>query len=258
MIQENMMSDKELVNARKRLVRALSTIAQSMSDDKTKVNAEFASSSGMSPKIIRNTSGKCCEWCTGLAGQHDYPAKKEVYQRHDNCDCTVEYVVGKQRQNIWDKKVHLVEIEDSDIGYKNYAKNISGLFDANVDWKYEKITPISIEEELETSPIGREIMQWLSEMGLKIELDYVSKGDGDRGYNQDNKMVVFIKNVSSSRVAAQTVIHEVTHRRYEIGNCIWAEAVCMAQEKKHLVKRELTIPELRNKVKLAEDNYGDK
>lgn len=90
------MSDKELVNARKRLVRALSTIAQSMSDDKTKVNAEFASSSGMSPKIIRNTSGKCCEWCTGLAGQHDYPAKKEVYQRHDNCDCTVEYVVGKK------------------------------------------------------------------------------------------------------------------------------------------------------------------
>ena len=37
-----------------------------------------------------------------------------------------------------------------------------------------------------------------------------------------------IYNIASERVAAQTVIHEITHCRYNIGGCQWVEAVCMA------------------------------
>lgn len=99
------MGDNELDDSKKKIHRAIPTIAQSISDDKTKSNADFASKSGMTPKIIRKTSGSSCGWCTSQAGTYEYPAKQEVYQRHDNCDCTVEYIVGKKRQNVWIKKV---------------------------------------------------------------------------------------------------------------------------------------------------------
>lgn len=82
-------------------------LSQSAIDDTVKANADFQYNSGLSPKIIRKTSGKCCEWCNNLAGTYSYPdVPKDVYRRHNNCRCTVEYDPGdgkKKRQDVWSK-----------------------------------------------------------------------------------------------------------------------------------------------------------
>ena len=77
-------------------------------------NAEFHFHSGMSPKIVRKEVGNCCKWCKSLVGTYSYPdVPKDVYRRHRNCRCTVEYYPGKgKKQNVWNKKWRNIEKDD--------------------------------------------------------------------------------------------------------------------------------------------------
>lgn len=106
------------------LSRSLENIAQSMFDDYIKKNAEFRSKAGLSPKIIRKMHGETCEWCRALAGTYEYGEEPdEVYQRHDNCDCTVEYVTEKGKQDVWTKAWDKGKIEArKTIGLNPYAR----------------------------------------------------------------------------------------------------------------------------------------
>lgn len=75
--------------------------SQSVVTDSIRVNAEFQHGAGLSPKIQRTATGKCCEWCQNLVGTYAYPdVPREVYQRHDYCRCKVDYVVGRERTNV--------------------------------------------------------------------------------------------------------------------------------------------------------------
>lgn len=92
--------------------------SQSIVDDTVKVNADFHFKNGFTPKIIRQTRGKCCAWCEKLVGVYEYEKVKDtgndVFRRHRHCDCTVEYVPDKHRkQNIHSKKWQ--DYADSDI-----------------------------------------------------------------------------------------------------------------------------------------------
>lgn len=80
---------------------------QSIVDDSIKKNAEFHAKAGLQPKIVRKTVGHCCKWCQSLAGTYNYPdVPKDVYRRHQNCRCTVDYKPGDgKKKNIWSKKV---------------------------------------------------------------------------------------------------------------------------------------------------------
>jgi hypothetical protein len=52
--------------------------------------------------VVRRAEYKACEWCRDLEGSYK-PSEAEalgVYRRHDNCRCTVEYVVNKQRTTV--------------------------------------------------------------------------------------------------------------------------------------------------------------
>ena len=64
---------------------------QSVVDDTIAKNVEFHASAGLQPKIVRRYAGNGCKWCVNLAGMYDYPVKQEIYRRHDNCRCIVEY-----------------------------------------------------------------------------------------------------------------------------------------------------------------------
>ncbi|WP_455936806.1 hypothetical protein [Gemella morbillorum] len=80
--------------------------SQAVVDDMVRKNAEFHFNVGMSPKIIREETGKCCKWCKNLAGTYSYPdVPKDVYRRHENCKCTVDYIPKKGvRQNVHTKQ----------------------------------------------------------------------------------------------------------------------------------------------------------
>lgn len=69
-------------------------------------NVNFQGKSGLRPKVIRKSERKCCPWCSNLAGEYEYPdVPDDVYRRHENCRCTVEYDPGSgKRQNVHTKK----------------------------------------------------------------------------------------------------------------------------------------------------------
>ncbi len=79
-------------------------------DDYIKANADFQYKAGLSPKIVRTTNGKCCDWCDRLAGTYDYRDVKntgnDVFRRHRHCRCKVIYdpVDGKKVRDVWTKK----------------------------------------------------------------------------------------------------------------------------------------------------------
>lgn len=103
------MANKSFDNVSWLLDAVISTFCMSIVDDSVKANADFQYNAGMSPKIIRTTDGKCCEWCNKLAGVYDYEKVKntgnEVFRRHRNCGCIVAYDPGDGRiQNAHSKE----------------------------------------------------------------------------------------------------------------------------------------------------------
>ena len=68
------------------------TYARGIVDDTIKKNADFQYRAGVSAKIVRTSSAECCDWCADVEGEYNYPnVPREVFQRHDNCRCTVDY-----------------------------------------------------------------------------------------------------------------------------------------------------------------------
>lgn len=82
------------------------TFSLSIIDEFIQANADFHSRSGLTPKITRSARGKCCDWCDNLVGTYEYEDVKdtgnEVFRRHSNCRCLVEYVpIAGPRRNVW-------------------------------------------------------------------------------------------------------------------------------------------------------------
>ncbi len=90
---------------RRRANAPVANVAKSFHDDYIKENAKFRADAGLKCWIVRTTDGKCCKWCTQVAGRYEYGTEPEdVYRRHDNCGCTTIYENGRQRQDVWSKK----------------------------------------------------------------------------------------------------------------------------------------------------------
>lgn len=79
--------------------------SQSVVDDTVRTNAEFQAKAGVRAKIIRKPDSKPCKWCRALVGEYNYQdAPADVYKRHENCKCTVEYKPDSiKSQNVWSK-----------------------------------------------------------------------------------------------------------------------------------------------------------
>ena len=82
------------------------TFAKNVVDQTLEKNVEFQGKSGLSPKIVRRASAGACQWCQDVAGTYSYPnVPRDVYRRHANCDCVVEYVEGMKIQNVHTKQM---------------------------------------------------------------------------------------------------------------------------------------------------------
>ncbi len=94
---------------------AVVTYSQSVVDETVEKNVNAQGKLGLTPKVVRKSSWHCCEWCSALAGSYRYPdVPKDVYRRHENCNCTVEYDPGSGKtQNVWTKA--WTSSENSDI-----------------------------------------------------------------------------------------------------------------------------------------------
>lgn len=94
--------------------------SQSVVTDTVRVNAEFHYKAGLDPKIVRTSAGKCCKWCDKVAGTYDYNDYdtsfhiwNDVFRRHKNCRCLVEYRPGDgHSQDVHTKKWKKVGVND--------------------------------------------------------------------------------------------------------------------------------------------------
>lgn len=143
------------------LQEPVKTIARSIVDDSIQVNAEFHGKSGMQPKIVRKSSGKCCEWCNKLEGTYRYPnVPKDVYRRHERCRCTVEYDPGNgKRQN-----VHTNQWKDKEEYDKIEARKIANLL-ASDDVMQKHIREEIIPQQFERNITQR---QDIHRVGTKL------------------------------------------------------------------------------------------
>ena len=140
---------------------------------------------------------------------------------------------------------------------KNYAKPVD-CFIFDKDDVYGDITPESILNELGTSSVGMETIEYIKSSGILPKLEYEKQWHSDRGVQQGDAITIYLSNTKNSRVTAQTVIHEMTHHRYNIGECQWAEAVCFAKEKMHIENRTtLTFAEKRYIIGLVKKAYPE-
>lgn len=97
---------------KRRLDSPVRNVTESFYDDFVGENAEFRDEAGLKTYLVRQTNGKCCDWCASLAGRYLYEdAPEEVFSKHDNCTCTCEYISDRYRQNVWSKKKYALTPE---------------------------------------------------------------------------------------------------------------------------------------------------
>lgn len=83
------------------------SFSKNVVDQTLEKNVEFQGKSGLSPKIRRTANGETCEWCQAVAGTYEYPnVPKDVYRRHANCDCIVEYIEGGKYTDVHSKMTY--------------------------------------------------------------------------------------------------------------------------------------------------------
>lgn len=131
-------------------------------------NAEFQYLAGMRPRIIRRAEPRCCPWCAMLEGEYEYPdVPHDVYRRHNNCRCLVEYDPGDgRRQNVHTKKWTTLQ-EDATIEARKRK--------ANVTYNHRKKFPINQDtgEQYTRHPVrfsdaqfGKKVGKHASDFGL--------------------------------------------------------------------------------------------
>ncbi len=221
-------------------------------------------------------NGDVCTACKALDGKHfktkDAMPGDNAPPMHPFCHCSTCAWLDEEKYSQW-----LDSYSEHGLSFrawqeKQNAKGINrgiinkakgtGVFQSMNMKTLSAKTDISIDDikaEMSKSPIGKEVLSQIEQSDVLIQvLQGVKPPSGERGTQQGNKITIYLDNIANQRVAAQTVIHEMTHFYYDIGGCQWAEAVCFAKEKMHIEKRnKLTYKELRYVVKLATDNYDE-
>lgn len=134
-IVEKVASYETLDEAKWMLEEPVVNYSQSIIDRSIRDNAERANKMGIKTRIVRETEphsvkttvkrvrskkGKVysypykysepCRWCMSVAGTYEYKGNcsnvpRDVYRRHENCRCTLTYMNGDIRQDVWNHSV---------------------------------------------------------------------------------------------------------------------------------------------------------
>lgn len=72
----------------------LGNFSQNVVDDAIKANANVITDAGVRAYVVRATEAGACPWCDEVAGIYNYDDVKnggDVWRRHENCRCTIEF-----------------------------------------------------------------------------------------------------------------------------------------------------------------------
>lgn len=170
-----------------KMARAMETYLQSIVDESVRSNVNFQGKAGMTPVVYRRSIGRCCDWCRALVGKYEYPdVPKDVYRRHENCRCTVEYDPGDgRRQNVHTKRW----TDDNDDDILEARKRFNLLLNDARRYEPDIIIPQSVgakaKDILVTLPTGEQIrvtpgtrithVQTIAGLGRNRQIDIIDR-----------------------------------------------------------------------------------
>ncbi len=205
-----------------------------------------------------------CDNCRQYDGR-EYPADRKPVDlpQHNFCRCTyvnLPYKGWRPAERIDNDTKERIPWQDYKEWYiKNTVEARADKYITNVTdgERIDTIQPRNIFKELNKSSIGRETIEYIENNNLNIEFKYFNILEGVRGIHWgQNQIEIFIPNTKTKVLTAQTLIHEVTHVKYNIRDTQWSEAVCFLKEKEHL-KGTLTVQDKRDTIKLVKQLYPE-
>lgn len=159
---------------------------------------------------------------------------------HPNCRCSTSASVGPD-------------------GDANYAKSFDDSIKQDV---HESMWIYSLEDarkELLKSPVGIDTINAIKNSDVIINvINMRMHPTGARGEQGGNRIDIYARQCQNKLVFSQTIVHEMAHYRFGIGECQHAEAICFAMEKMHKERRDYLKPnEWEYVKKLAQDTYPE-
>lgn len=134
----------------------LQITVQNYVTDYMQANSAFRAQAGKPSKVVRITSGKCCKWCSQVAGTYivglddiyNVDGKgHSVFQRHENCDCLVTWHDYRGIKNVHTKESYtLSQYEVQRTKLFSISDTYGRGFSGGVNWtggKY-RINPVPI------------------------------------------------------------------------------------------------------------------
>lgn len=155
-----------------------------------------------------------------------------------------------------EKKLVKIEQQQKKARYSKFSDR----FQEYNNGQKDTITYRRILNNLNKSEIGRETVEYiLQHPEINIMMCYgMDVSESVLGKQEGNDIFIFASNTKTVQKTAETIIHEITHHRYDIGGNQWSESVCRAQELKHRTNKErLTGNELRNIIKSVKELYPE-
>lgn len=187
---------------------------------------------------------KACPICRPLDGKifkvDDMLVSENAPPMHPNCRCSTSASVGPD-------------------GDANYAKSFDDSIKQDV---HESMWIYSLEDarkELLKSPVGIDTINAIKNSDVIINvINMRMHPTGARGEQGGNRIDIYARQCQNKLVFSQTIVHEMAHYRFGIGECQHAEAICFAMEKMHKERRDYLKPnEWEYVKKLAQDTYPE-
>lgn len=124
----------------------------------------------------------------------------------------------------------------------------------------DTITARRLMNNLNKTEIGKETVSYIADHPeLNINMCYkVDAPENVFGVQEGNDIYIYATKTATVQKTAETLVHEITHHRYDIGGNQWAECVCRVQELKHRNNVDkLTGNELRDIIKSVKRDYPE-
>lgn len=158
------------------------------------------------------------------------------------------------------KAIRMMHVKAEAVNEKARKSKFSERFSEYNNGQKDTITTRRLINNLNKSEVGKKTVAYISEHPeLNIQMCYkVDAPEGVLGQQEGNDIYIFASKTETVQKTAETIIHEITHHKYNIGECQWAECVCRAQELKHRKGvDELTGEELRDIIKSVKKDYPE-
>lgn len=210
-----------------------------------------------------SNAGKTCELCRERDGKM-FP-KNRVPLDHPNGMCIITAVIPKSMDEIgeelsdWAAGKRNPELDRWLGKYERRLKDNEGVYETYNFDGHDVIKPRNLQKNLRLSDVGKETLKYLKDNPVSVRLCYGA--DNPRNLEGeydpfDDVVVIYADKTKTIEHTAEVLIHEVAHRKYDLGGDQHAEAFCILQEVLHK-KREnsLTADEIRSILKLTKELY---